>query len=230
MAEIYFLRHGQTDMNISHMLQGRTNTDLNDRGRRQAESTGKAIAERGIRPDIIFSSPLNRVRQTVCEALSAQNLTPIDMTLGEALVYQGDKVPMVTDERLIEMSFGEAEGIPMDKLPDDFADIFFHDPENYSPVAGAESYQELVARCRDFLESLRRDIRPGGILSDKTIFCATHGGVMHCIFLLLSHRQLKDFWSQSVLNCAVIRAFLGDRQDDDRVSFIEEGFTGEERI
>ena len=53
---------------------------------------------------------------------------------------------------------------------------------------------------------------------------------MHCIFLLLSHRQLKDFWRQSVLNCAVIRAFLGDRQDDDRVSFIEEGFTGEERI
>lgn len=230
MADIYFLRHGQTDMNITHMLQGRTNTDLNDRGRRQARSAGKEFQRDGIVPDIIFASPLNRVRETTEEALSVQGLEPIDMTVGEALVYQGEKIPRVTDQRLIEMSFGEVEGIPMSELPDDFAGIFFDDPANYEPVPGAESYHELLKRCRSFIEYLRENTRPGGILADKTIVCATHGGVLHGILLLLWHRDLEDFWKQQVLNCAIVKAELADRQEDDTAEFIEDGFTGEEKM
>ena len=230
MADIYFLRHGQTDMNITHMLQGRTNTDLNDRGRRQARSAGKALQRDGIVPDIIFASPLNRVRETTEEALSVQGLEPIDMTVGEALVYQGEKIPRVTDQRLIEMSFGEVEGIPMSELPDDFAGIFFDDPANYEPVPGAESYHELLKRCRSFIEYLRENTRPGGKLADKTIVCATHGGVLHGILLLLWHRDLEDFWKQQVLNCAIVKAELADRQEDDTAEFIEDGFTGEEKM
>ena len=228
MSEIYFLRHGQTNMNISHMLQGRTDTQLNDRGRAQAREAGRHFAEHGIVPDIIFSSPLTRVRQTVEEALRVQDLEPLDMTVGEALVYQGKKIPRVTDQRLIEMSFGEAEGISMSELPDDFAEIFFEDPANYEPVPGAESYHSLLKRCREFIEYLREQTAEGAPLSDKTIVCATHGGVLHGMLVLLWHRDLADFWKQQVLNCAIVKAELGPTSDTDTASFIDEGYTGEE--
>lgn len=229
MAEIYFLRHGQTDMNITHMLQGRTNTQLNDLGRRQARSAGEAFREHGIVPDIIFSSPLARVRQTVEEALAVQHLKPVDTTLGEAMVYRGDKIPRVTDSRLIEMSFGEVEGIPMSELPDDFAEIFFNDPSEYTPVPGAESYHELLDRCRDFIEFLRQSTRPGALLDGRTVVCATHGGVLHGMLLLLRHQEINDFWKTDVYNCAIVRAVIGDDPSDDSAEFIEKGFTGKER-
>lgn len=228
MAHIYFLRHGQTDMNITHMLQGRTDTKLNDRGKQQARDAGRVFKEKAIVPDLIFSSPLTRVRQTVDEALKAQGLEPLDMTYGEALAYQGPKIARVTDEHLIEMSFGEVEGIPMSELPNDFAEIFFEDPANYEPVPGAESYHELLKRCREFIEYLREKTREGAPLSDKTIVCATHGGVMHAMIMLLWHRDLVDFWKQHVLNCAIVEAKLGETADDDDAVFVSDGYSGEE--
>ena len=228
MAQIYFLRHGQTDMNITHMLQGRTDTHLNDRGRQQARDAGRVFQQKGIVPDIIFSSPLTRVRQTVEEALRVQNLEPLDLTYGEALVYQGAKIPRVTDQHLIEMSFGEVEGIPKSQLPDDFAEIFFEDPGNYEPVPGAESYHSLLKRCREFIEYLREQTRDGAPLSDKAIVCATHGGVLHGMLVLLWHRELADFWKQQVLNCAIVKAELGDTADEDTAEFVSDGYTGDE--
>lgn len=82
-------------MNITHMLQGRTDTKLNDRGKQQARDAGRVFKEKAIVPDLIFSSPLTRVRQTVDEALKAQGLEPLDMTYGEALAYQGDRKSVV---------------------------------------------------------------------------------------------------------------------------------------
>ena len=37
MPVLYFLRHGETDFNVAQRLQGRSETHLNDRGRRQAQ-------------------------------------------------------------------------------------------------------------------------------------------------------------------------------------------------
>ena len=215
-------------MNITHMLQGRTDTTLNDRGRQQARDAGRVFEKKGIVPDLIFSSPLTRVRQTVDEALKVQGLEPLDMTYGEALAYQGSKIARVTDEHLIEMSFGEVEGIPMSELPDDFAEIFFEDPANYEPVPGAESYQSLLKRCRAFIEYLRDETKEGAALADKTIVCATHGGVLHAMLVLLWHKDLADFWKTHVLNCAIVEAHLGDTAESDDADFISDGYTGEE--
>lgn len=215
-------------MNIIHMLQGRSDTSLNDRGRQQAREAGRVFKEKGITPDIIFSSPLTRVRQTVDEALGAQDLEALDMTYGEALAYQGRKIPRVTDKRLIEMSFGEVEGIPIDKLPRGFEKVFFETPSKYKPVPGAESYDELLSRGREFIEFLRKETREGAPMADKTVVCATHGGLLHGILNLLWHREIDDFWKSHVLNCAIIEARLGDSKEEDDALFVSDGYTGEE--
>ena len=91
---IYILRHGQTEMNSSKLLQSRSDTLLNDTGLRQAEETGKWLRENGIVFDRIFSSPLKRALDT-------------------ARIAAGDGVPVVTDDRLLEMDYGPYEGFSM---------------------------------------------------------------------------------------------------------------------
>lgn len=87
---IYVIRHGQTQLNSAHALQGRSNQPLNEVGEEQAHKAGLCLAGLGITFSHAFSSPLTRAVQTA------------------RLVAPG--VPVVTDERLIEMDYGPYEG------------------------------------------------------------------------------------------------------------------------
>ena len=42
---VYFVRHGQTDWNAEHRLQGQADVPLNALGRAQAERNGRRLAE-----------------------------------------------------------------------------------------------------------------------------------------------------------------------------------------
>ncbi len=64
MKEIYIIRHGETDFNKQGIVQGRgVNSDLNEKGKIQAESFYKAYHH--IYFDKIFTSTLKRTHQTV---------------------------------------------------------------------------------------------------------------------------------------------------------------------
>ncbi len=55
---LYIMRHGRTDWNVRHKLQGRTDIPLNDEGRMMAAEAGKQYSD--IHFDICYSSPLER--------------------------------------------------------------------------------------------------------------------------------------------------------------------------
>ena len=60
--EIYIVRHGETIWNEKKLLQGRTDIELNENGRKLAIITGKNL--RNTHFDIVFSSPLKRAHET----------------------------------------------------------------------------------------------------------------------------------------------------------------------
>lgn len=60
--KIIVTRHGQTDWNVLGKLQGKTDIELNDRGRQQAKETSELIKNENI--DIIIISPLKRAKET----------------------------------------------------------------------------------------------------------------------------------------------------------------------
>ena len=100
MSGFFFLRHGQTDMNIRHMMQGRVNTHLNETGRRQARKAAEFMRENGICPDEIYTSPLVRTIETAEEAKSLDMSYDQDQYIhwnysdpdGDPFVPEGDNV------------------------------------------------------------------------------------------------------------------------------------------
>ena len=60
--KIYVTRHGQTKLNENHLMQGRIDEPLNERGISQAEEAARQLE--GIKFDAVFSSPLCRAVRT----------------------------------------------------------------------------------------------------------------------------------------------------------------------
>ena len=88
--KLYIIRHGQTDWNRARRLQGRTDIPLNEWGRRVAELTREGLKD--VAFDMAFTSPLIRAKET-------------------AEIILGDRnVPIIEDERIIEVNFGAYEG------------------------------------------------------------------------------------------------------------------------
>jgi len=62
---IYFVRHGETDLNAARKIQGGgVDSDINEHGRFQSKATGELLAKRGFQCDLILVSTLKRTIQT----------------------------------------------------------------------------------------------------------------------------------------------------------------------
>lgn len=181
--KLYFVRHGETDWNKVRRLQGQVDIPLNEFGRHLAVQTGKGLS--GIPFAVCISSPLSRARET-----------------GE-LILAGRDVPLVTDERIIEMAFGEWEGGCCSKegwnLPEEFHH-FFDAPEKYRAPEGGEDFAAVKKRTGEFLEELyrREDLK------DKHVLITTHGAALCALLNNIKEKPLSDFWGGGVhKNCAV---------------------------
>ncbi|MDO5538449.1 MAG: histidine phosphatase family protein [Eubacteriales bacterium] len=181
---IYILRHGETAWNKARLLQGRSDIELNEKGIQLAQETAEGMKD--ISFDIIFTSPLKRAKETA------------------RLVTGKRDIPMVEDDRIMEISFGEFEGKPWRKTEDFPGDEniynFFNHPEQYVPVKGGESLQELAQRTADFM----KDICTRDELQDKTVLVSTHGAATRGLLNSLRQWDLSDFWHGRVApNCGV---------------------------
>ena len=160
---IYVIRHGQTDWNAERRLQGQKDIPLNAIGREQARQNGINLAEilkvEGIEFDFI-TSPLGRTRATMEIAREAMNLAPAD--------YR-------TDERLVEVSFGDWEGFTIKELKvtakDRIVERNLNKWDFIPPGADAESYEIMSWRVASWLNEV-----------DRPTVCVTHGGVIRSLF------------------------------------------------
>lgn len=177
--KLYVIRHGETEWNVQKRLQGRSDVELNERGRALARVTAKAL--RDVAFDEIYSSPLKRAYET-------------------AEIIRGDRnIPVIADERLLEIGFGKCEGRPADTLPAAFEN-FFAAPDKYEPAEGGESFKEVIARAGDFVEKV---IVPKSRELD-CMLVAGHGALNNALAFNLLHRELKDYWAGVFpRNCSV---------------------------
>jgi probable phosphoglycerate mutase len=150
VSRLIVWRHGNTDWNATHRVQGQTDVPLNALGRQQAVDAAELLVK--MRPDVIVASDLHRAADTAA-ALAA--LT------GLSISY---------DKRLRERFFGNWQGLTMAEV----AELY---PEQYERwtagrVVGGEveALADLGLRVSEALQAAAALAPPGG-----TVVVATHG-------------------------------------------------------
>lgn len=143
--------------------------------------------------DLIFTSPLKRAVKTA------------ELVRGER------KIPIILDERIREISFGDYEGMVHKgegfNIPNPRFTDFFKSPDRYTVPPNGESFESLLKRTGDFLEELknRDDLR------DKNILISSHGAAIRALLSNIGQCDTAHFWGNGVhKNCGVSCVELRD--------------------
>jgi probable phosphoglycerate mutase len=178
---VLLLRHGQTDENALGILQGQSQTELNDLGRDQAQLLADRLRTWVPRAEALVTSDLARARQTADAVASALGL---DYQLREAWRERG---------------FGPFEGRTIGD-----ADIW-RAANGHWDLPGAEPTSVFQTRVQAALQDLARDFS-----STACVAVVTHGAVLRNILNLLRDGRLRlhagDTPPESVpiANCAIM--------------------------
>ena len=173
MIELGLLRHGTTEWNLAHRLQGRADTLLSEAGRRALQGRRLPAA---FRAAPVYCSPLKRARETA------------------ALL--GKSTPVI-EPALIEMDWGHFEGCTIDELRQRLGPAMLEGENrglDFRPPGG-ESPREVCGRLAAWLVTLARSQDAGRIVA------ITHKGIIRCLLSLaydwdmLGRQPVKLDWA-----------------------------------
>ena len=150
MSRLIVWRHGNTDWNASHRVQGQTDVPLNALGRQQAVDAAELLIK--MRPDVIVASDLHRAADT---AAALATLTGL---------------PVTYDKRLRERYFGAWQGLTMTEVAERRPEEFARWTAGQEVGGDIESLHDLGVRVAAALEAAATLSPPGG-----TVVAATHG-------------------------------------------------------
>ena len=152
------LRHGQTDWNIDFRLQGVTDIPLNEIGRKQALDAAAHI--RAEDWDLVLTSPLSRAYDTA-------------MTVLDQVGFGVDQIRV--DDRLLERSFGEAEGLLHSEWRERYVGM---------DAPGSESRAAFRIRCLQLLDAIAVEFK------GQRILAVSHGALIRELISISSLGEL----------------------------------------
>lgn len=168
MSRVVLVRHGETIWHAENRYAGRSDVELTPRGFDQARDLGKWAA--GAQLSAVWSSPLSRARLTAQPAAEAAH------------------VPLQIDDRLIEVDFGQAEGLTGKEMHERFPEArasFLKDPV-VNPLPGGEN---PVRAARLGARALRTIASSG---ADKTrVLVVAHNTLLRLVLCELLHIPLS---------------------------------------
>ncbi len=178
---LYLVRHGRTAANQARLLLGSMDEPLDELGESQAELVADFIAA-SITADVLLSSPLSRARQTA------------------AAIARHTGLPAIYVPGLVEMDFGEFEGMP-------YPDFLLKHPalaarfddldDDDAGWPGGETRREFHRRVTATFTSILHDY------TNRTAVVVAHGGVISS-FLAQVHGLTQNDWRTfQIRNCSV---------------------------
>lgn len=166
----YIFRHGETDWNAAGRLQGHVDTELNAAGLEQAKKLADFFALEELALEHIYTSDLIRARRT-----------------SEEVAFKS-QINITCDQRLREVSFGEAEGMLYHEAEKLFGESLFHD-----------NHPTKIAAKENFIKLLYEIIESSPF---KNVGIGTHGGILRNV---LSEFLPKNSPKVTTPNCVVYR-------------------------
>lgn len=171
MTTFYCVRHGQTTANAQNLKQGTINTaitQLNAVGEQQAQALHATF-------DISFADRL------IC--------SPLDRTKATAAILNhGRDLPVTTDARLLEISYGQWDGQANDTLKAEYPQYFDAALQDVLPsyveiATAGETFDQVVTRVQDFL------MTTATAHPDEQIIVVTHGFTVKAMALAVLQPQ-----------------------------------------
>lgn len=177
-TRVLLVRHGETDWNRAGRVQGHTDVPLNELGRAQALAAAELLS--GAEPSRIITSPLGRAAETAAIIAAAIDGPAVE-----------------TEDDVIEMQYGEAEGAVWQEVRHLYAD---------GVVPGAEPRPAVLERSMAALRRIAAE-------STGTVIVTSHGGVING---LTRHTTAPDVFPGSAGNGSITEFAVTDSD----ISFI----------
>ena len=194
---LYLVRHGQTEWNVLHKIQGYQDSPLTEYGVEQAKWLGDALRDESI--DLIFSSSSLRARRT-------------------AEIIRGELDIHITEcDQFREINLGVWEGKTQSEAKELYPaeyHSFWNEPEKFN-LHGSESFHDVFVRAREKLDELLTENKR------KTIVIVTHTVVVKLLMAYFENRLLKHIWDPPFIHPACLCKVVID--DDDKSEIILNG-------
>lgn len=167
---VYLARHGETDWNLKGLIQGHTDIPLNETGKKQAFELAAAIKDKGISIRKIYSSDLQRARET------AEIAARVLLVETEAL------------KGIQEVNLGRWEGYTWKQVRELFPDEYrkWYNNRRYEVPPEGESYEQVLQRVVPVLSHISSE--------EENVLVVVHSAV---IMALLSYIYEKPFEEMS---------------------------------
>ncbi len=186
--QFLFVRHGETVGNLEQIAHGQTESPLNDRGIRQAQSTAAMLREWDTKYHRVYTSPLSRAHHTGQHIAKALDL------------------PLDTHDDLVEGFLGDWEGITYQELGEvGFAKHSIGD-DDFRGHNG-ESPNQLADRMANVLEEIR-----GQHPNENIIFVSHGAAIAHLLARLMD--TTPAFGHQYLMHNSAITEITFHGDDD----------------
>ena len=197
MIHLYIMRHTETEWNVAKRMQGRGDSPITERGYQLAQELHDKMAD--LEFDKVYASPMFRAQET-------------------ARIAFGDRYDVTVDDRLAEMDFGDLDGAHMPTVKEtmpELADALWVHPENYVPLGNGETYEQLMARTKDFLDYIANQYSEfrGEDEPDVNVAVVSHSVLLHSFWTVIEELPVKLFRGRSpVKQCSITHAvYFGGR-------------------
>lgn len=142
MKQLYFIRHGLSEMNQQNLWSGQTDTPLTPKGHAQAKLAGEHIKKQGVAFDAIVSSPLQRAHDTAKH-------------IAKHIDYAPNRI--LLQDLFKERHFGKLEGTS--KFSIHAAEYFLNEAaiDKYDRVESLADLQRRADTAHEYLLSLGKD-------------------------------------------------------------------------
>jgi valyl-tRNA synthetase len=192
ITSVLFLRHGQTDWNLKSIMQGLQETEINETGKKQAESKIEIVKD--FNPDIIISSPLKR-------------------TVDTAKIISNGEFEVITDKRIIERSYGDIEGLHISEIQKKYPDAESFIKEGGGvpyliKAPGVETYKAVFERTEDFLKDIAKKYK------SKRVVIMSHTDPLDMMEAIIEGIKWKDAIGTWHDNGRVVKAFIEEKKNE----------------
>lgn len=168
----YLVRHGETEWTREERIQGHTDVDLSDLGRRQVHMLAKRLA--GCRFSAVYASDLSRAVESA------------------RLIVEERGYAVETDPDLREFSYGVWEGLTAQEAeacdPEDYARRMALDADAFA-APGGEDTRQMLERVRRFCRSVAERHRPS-----EDVLVVAHAGSIRALLVCLLKMPNDMFW------------------------------------